>query len=401
MVNLFSHFWGTLPFSYIVMQSQIKISLRPNNQITITKGSWKKAECETTQKDRRNFAKKNVKKFLHQMAVDENIAKTAENNHDLYRYRIESAPLDIIKKFQRKQSPPKSKLNTPKSFTRASGQKLRECGAAMDIACNSDTRFCHEVTLTLPANTTEAFRALASQSGYVINRLFQPIRRDYGNMCLWFFVWEYQKRGALHLHIAIYHPDEAEGLWISAKLIEQWHKILCDLSVRCDTDMFLSKSKNVCTIRSNHQHHCAPIQKAVGAYFSKYAGKSESKNDWYCKAYPVSRFWGSNAPIKSIITANSIQIEFDYHGKEIEANEKFESIIQNIIERLNIVSASQYDFDIRLTGKHRLNRCGNGRKILSVDDDKSIANGTRYTFYFEQIELSKAIELIEIEALFA
>lgn len=382
------------------MQSQIRVSLRPNNQITITKGSWKKAECKVSQKDRRNYAKKDVKKFLHQMAVDENIVKTAENNHDLYRYRIESSPLDIIKKSQRNQTPLKSKLNTPKSFTRASGQKLRECGAAIDIACNGDVSLCHEVTLTLPANHESAYFALAASSGYVINRLFQPLRRNYVDSVLWFFVWEYQKRGALHLHICIYHPDREVGALIARELIEQWHKILCDLSERCNTDMFLSKHGDRCYIRQLHQHHTAPIRKAVGSYFSKYAGKQESKQSWYCKKYPVSRFWGCNSPLKAIIKANSIQIDFDFEGREIEALAKFESIIENVIERLTIVSTSEYSFNICIRGAKRINRIENEKEFLSIGDSRSISNGDRYTFYFDQMELKKAIELIEVESCF-
>lgn len=310
---------------------------------------------------------------------------------------INRAKLDIIKKSQRKKTFQKCRLNTPKNFTRQSGQKVRESGAAMDIASGNQGRFCHCVTLTLPANTSEAFTALAAYSGYAINRLFQPIRRRYGDMCLWFFVWEYQKRGALHLHIALYHPDESEGLYISSILIEQWHKILCDISIESETDMFLSKHGDRCTIRANHQHHAQPIQKNVGAYFSKYAGKEESKNNWYCKKYPVSRFWGSSKSIKRIISENSYEIEFDYYGYESQCEDKFESIIQNLIGKLSIVSSSSYQFDIQLKGKVRLNRYVNGRKILSIEEDKSIANGTRYTFYFEAIQLKEVLNMAKIE----
>lgn len=161
--------------------------------------------------------------------------------------------------------------------------------------------------------------------------------------------------------------------------------------------MFCQKNMRKSYIRSIHNHHAQPIEKACGAYFSKYAGKKESKNDWYCQKYPVSRFWGSSFTVKQIIKENSCCYELDYQGNEAEAEAKMQMIIQNVIEKLNIVSASQYSFDIQLQGKERLNRYQNGRKILSVDANKSIASGTRFTFYCDGIEIKNAMQLIQDE----
>lgn len=378
------------------MESQIRISLRPNNQITLTKGRWRKKEIEVTQsviKDFDRISDEDRFEEMEKLAIASRLDTIARE----YRSKRPNPPLDIILKSQRKKKAPCMRLNTPKNFTRFSGQKILESGSAMEIASNNQMRFCHEVTLTLPANMQEAFKALAAYSGYIINRLFQLIRRNYGDSVLWFFVWEYQERGALHLHIALYHPDESEGLYISALLIEQWNKILSDVSIQANTDMFAPAKGRRKKLPFQYQHHAQPLQKSVASYFAKYAGKEESKNDWYVKKYPVSRFWGSSKRIKEIIKNHSMEFNFDYQGNEKEAVEKFQEIVNNVIEKLAIVSASKYSFDIQLQGKTRLNRYQNGRKILSIDANKSIARGDRYTFYFNRNDYRKAMELIQNE----
>jgi hypothetical protein len=381
------------------MYSQIKVELRANNQITITRGNWRKKEKEVSQNpvwlhDRIHESEWKDKK-------QDIIAK-----RETYEYirRIDPIskrpPLDITKKSQRCKKPLSMRLNRPKNFTAKSGQKLRECGAAVDIACDGDTRFCHEVTLTLPANHEQAFRVLAAYSGYVVNRLFQPIRRNYGEMCLWFFVWEYQKRGALHMHICIYHPDECEGLYIAAQLIAQWHKILCDLCQMADTDMFCRRDKKSSTPRHLHQHHTSPIKKAVGAYFSKYAGKKESKQSWYCQKYPVSRFWGSSKQIKQIIKDNSFSFDLDFRGDTNGCEERYFELLNEIAEKLSIVSASSYSFLVGSTFSHSFKKYKNGRKIVNHIEGKIFAEGIRDTLYIESSDLREAIRLLNVESAF-
>jgi hypothetical protein len=378
------------------MKAQIRVDLRPNNQITITVGSWKKTVLPVYQDYKPDACPVDFNERL-QARIDESAGRRLYYDAMKPYYREKISTLDITKKSQRSKKAPYMKLNRPKSFTRFSGQRVRECGAACSIACNGDMRFANEVTLTLPANTHEAFTALAAYSGYAINRLFQPIRRKYGDDCLWFFVWEYQKRGALHLHICTYHPDEMEGLLISAQLIEQWHKILVDISELSQVCMFLDKRRDRCTVRSSHQHHTSQIKKDVGAYFAKYAGKEESKDSWYIQKYPVSRFWGSSRSLKRIVRENSLRFDFDYQGNEKEAIEKYSRLIENIIEKLSIVKASTYEFYIAPLPKAQMRIYKNRGKILSISKGRPFAEGERSTFYFSQMEFKKAMELIKEE----
>lgn len=378
------------------MNSQLKVVLRPNNQITITSGSFPKKKQKVYSGFQQSLDK--VDRYdIHGLAINMEVARAIYLAKISRSAKSPKPALDLMLKSQRSARPPRMRINKPKSFTRQSGQKLRECGAAMSIASAGRPESCREVTLTLPANTSEAMAAIAAYSGYAINRLIQPIRRRFGSDALWFFVWEYQKRGALHLHFAIYNSCEKSCKEMAEILIAQWHKILCDISVLADTCMFQRKNKKSCTIRSNHQNHTEPMRKDVSRYFSKYAGKEESKNNWYCQKYPVSRFWGSSQTIKNIIKENSLSFSVDYYANERAQEEKMEDIVTNVIEKLTIVSSSSYKFEIELRGSSRLNRYKDGRKIVVSGSKLPLASGERFIFYFEQSELQTAIELIKQE----
>lgn len=267
----------------------------------------------------------------------------------------DTATLDIIKKSQRapRSSPGWGMKNRAKKFTNRSGQKIREVGAMMDKSCEHSTEQCGVTTLTLPANYSEAFDVIARYSGYIINRLFQIIRRSTPIDPKWFFVWEFQKRGALHLHIAHFSFDPADSQMVGSQLIEKWHEILCDVSEKSQCCLFTSKEKDRCTLRQFHQHHTQPMYKSCGAYFSKYASKSEgSKGCGYVakfsEKYPPSRFWGSSKPLKDMCR------EFSYEeilaiGELIE--ERHKEILELIL-RYNPVKFSQYEWKKEIIDSH-------------------------------------------------
>lgn len=354
------------------MFNRLELSIRPNNQITLTYGNYR--HVKEFYKDiptiEAGYGK--PEKIRLQRAID----RAKMRNEPKYNWRGElivkkrklvALPLVIIKKSQR--TPKKCKLNKPKNFSARAGQKLRECGAAIDHICGNPDRTV-AITLTLPAHHVGAFTALAAYSGYAINRLFQPIRRKYGDDVLWFFVWEYQKRGALHLHCALYHPEKDKALEIGRTFREQWHKILADIGEMADTNMFLGRNgKDNSSIEKMH-FYCEPMKRGLGAYFSKYAGKQESKQNWYCQKYPVSRFWGCNYALKALIKKLSFNFTL-----EIDDNQHIEFLVNEIISRLakkDINLQSEYDFDIK--------------KTYDSGYSLGLAKGKRQVFYCSPIE---------------
>lgn len=242
------------------------------------------------------------------------------------------------------------RTNRAKQFGNIQGQKLRECGSAIDMLCGGRPEFAHVTTLTLPASTEVAFDCIAARSGYIINRLWEPIRKAYGKDVAWFFVWEYQKRGALHAHICHYHPDATEGMLIGNILIEQWDKILHDISNESGIDMFEPLPQRKRTFYWQHQHHTQPMRKSAGGYFSKYAGKAEkSEENNYVRKFsqmrPPSRFWGSSSVIKKLIEENSIS--YKMNGIPSQLIDEME-VFKDIVLEKEVVLYDEYEWNITI-----------------------------------------------------
>ena len=266
--------------------------------------------------------------------------------------------------------------NTNKRFGNVQAQAIHECGAALEMLAN-EPRFCHVTTLTLPANHQEAFECLAARSGSIINSLFQPIRDRYPDMKYWFFVWEYQKRGALHAHIAHYHPDECEGMLIGNIIIEQWHKILCQISKETGIWMLSAKHQDDYEVKDFYQYHTQPMYKSVAGYFSKYASKASNKKEnnyvkKFSEMYPPSRFWGCSSEIKRIRKEHHFNNCRDYTENKTFMYFLFVRL-HKMISACEITLQNSYSFKIDLTQ----NLC--------------VAEGFRNTFYLSPSDYQKVL----------
>lgn len=346
--------------------NKLKLELNPNNQIVLTYGNYRNVEQFYKSRECGSHYDSVGKAKLAR--VLDNLEAQRETKYDWRGVPIVKAkmkpvlPLAIIRKSQDLQK--SQKPNRPKSFTQAAGQKLRECGAAIDHLV-SKPQDCYTITLTLAGDTPEAFAALAANTAFAVNYLFQPLRDQYANQCYWFFVWEYQARGALHMHIALYHPNLETTEYLANWIYARWHLVLQKIEKRTGVDMYVRKDRKTYTAPDKYHRYIAPVKRSLGAYFSKYAGKTESKNNWYCKKYPLSRFWGSSLNLKKLIKSLSLDFVLKSHESEI-----IEAMVADILLRLcraDISIKSDYDFDIR--------------KGTNVDDLLGIAQGTRITMY--------------------
>jgi len=281
-------------------------------------------------------------------------------------------------------------LSKPKEFGSDAGQKILESGAMIDRLCGDRPEFAHCTTLTLPSSCKAAYRCLASYSGYCVNRLFQYLRRHYGDMNYYFFVWEYQRRGALHLHICHYHPDLSEGMLIGNKLIDLWHIILCDISENSGIDMFLSGKGDYCTIRRLHQHHTQPMQKSCGRYFAKYAKKSAKSGKKYyvrhfSKIFPPTRFWGRSRALKKMCDENSY--EFSSYSIPSVSREKFDEMESILLEE-EIILFKEYQWRIEVDVKTEVSR---NNRIIQFLNRVNVSEGVRKIFYLKSEDYQRLL----------
>ena len=191
------------------------------------------------------------------------------------------------------------------------------------------------LTGTLPGSTHEAKQAIADWSAYIVHRLKAWIAK-YVRSKIDFYVWERQKRGALHLHYFLHAPDPVARQYLLENFKSQWIRLLEAVSRKSGIDLF-RKTKTF-THRNRYesiQAYAQEVTKSVAAYLAKYCGKSAnaelpSKNSSY---YPT-RWWGASRPALQLLRSmsQSAELVFSNHSR---AKRKYEDI-NSLLERHSI-----------------------------------------------------------------
>ena len=262
--------------------------------------------------------------------------------------RLGVRALDIIDEFRQASLTRKKGgwgfASQPTKFTRNARHRLLEGGAIVDKDCGKDA---YEVTLTCPGDTQEAKDAIALWSGWLMDRLLREVRRA---KCLyWFYVWEFQQRGALHIHLLV-AGQQALTKGIAQSLEYQWWELLWELSEKTGIDIFRKNEKWSWKYRPDKwQSHCQPIQKSVAAYFSKYASKSANQIPAAIgKKAPKcpSRWWGCSSHLK-----NQIALTRTRHSVEVP-NSLSTEILEHLQSWLNSrdrIKTYNYHFELGKT----------------------------------------------------
>lgn len=172
-------------------------------------------------------------------------------------------------------------------FGKAAKALVRDAGALLD---SQGRDRCSFLTGTLPGSTAGAVEALAAWSGWVVQTVKQWIRDTAGGARC-FGVWEYQKRGALHLHLVVQAETEEEARLIRQKWKDRWIRILGSVGKRSGVDLFEracggSWASEKWRTRTDAQK----VEKSVGCYLSKYLSKGGDTTRG-ASVFPPSRWW--------------------------------------------------------------------------------------------------------------
>lgn len=293
-----------------------------------------------------------------------------ENYNDFARDR--KALLDLISKSQ--QSIPRHScwgmLQRKKLFRYTAGNKILEGGSIIDRYVGVEN--ASMLTLTLPGNTPQSMSAIARWSGWIVNRMLQVIRRlkKYKDDIYWFFVWEHQKRGALHMHLCLAW-DIASGVRkaLAMAIKRMFYRCLLELQDKDNVDCFARQGFQGSWRNkpSKWQYHYADIEKSVAGYFAKYCQKntkvngtdadSKYQNAWMRNqvitvsnadsiVYYPSRYWGSSSNIKRISKKLSKTKKIETGG-ELETEMVRSRIIDVALLNESPVSISETEFQIQ------------------------------------------------------
>lgn len=228
----------------------------------------------------------------------------------------------------------------PKKFRSFARDSISEACCVLDrIYDRDDLRF---VTLTLPGSRFECLDVLSRYSGFLINRLRQIIRNS-TIPSHDVFVWELQKRGALHLHWVIGASDPRFKFLsavdvLTRKLKDGWYDLLLEIGDKEKIDMFARKGFGV-SHKDNPsiwQWKIEKIKKSVSRYLSKYTSKGFNQNSGKTQSYTKiqarfspSRWWGQSRNLLKEVQKYRFELKFDGLNTD-ECEEFINSIFASI-----------------------------------------------------------------------
>lgn len=189
-------------------------------------------------------------------------------------------------------------------------QILRAGGALEQRHGHEDCLF---LTLTHPGSTKVSFEALARYSGKAVQMFHEWIKNHIPSK-LSLYTWEWQKRGALHLHYVVYCPDREKGEWIIKNLKRQWIRILDAICLASGVDLYrkhegFSWASNKEVIRVDAQW----CEQSIAAYLSKYVSKAGKDNKMMPQnAFCPSRWYGVSRPLLQLLREMTFSVTLDW-----------------------------------------------------------------------------------------
>lgn len=188
----------------------------------------------------------------------------------------------------------------PTAFGPSARRKIMRAGGALEKSISSPSE-CLFLTATLPGSTEASFRAIAEWSGYIVNSLKSWIA-NHITAKLDFYVWEYQRRGALHLHYCVHAQDENARNHIQRGFKDWWISILHRVGEKSLTDLFRKNDKYTHLSDVSKVRAVAEIcRKSPARYLAKYLSKSTSKLKGRAQFFTPSRWWGTSRPLKKLL----------------------------------------------------------------------------------------------------
>ena len=176
-------------------------------------------------------------------------------------------------------------LGSRQRFTRVARTLIREVGAILDDGCRQELVF---LTGTLPGSTHDALVALAAWSGWVVQTVQQWIR-DTTPGSSFFGVWEWQRRGALHLHVVVRTSSRQAAGMLKQLWKARWIRVLDSVGQRSRVDMYGRQDggtwvSSKWVVRTDAQ----TVEKSVASYLSKYLSKGSVKGMNTAAVAPVT-----------------------------------------------------------------------------------------------------------------
>jgi len=196
------------------------------------------------------------------------------------------------------------------------------------------------LTATLPGDTDEAKWAIAEYAHEIIDGLKSWLSKRLLDRKE-FYVWENQKRGALHFHYCIYCPDKEIQAEITREFKRQMVRLYDGIS-----------QKHGCNLWGKHeplgfdgkaeilQARVEVVYKSVAAYMAGYlAGKGDKHSSDHLHRYYPKRWFGVSRPLSTLINQYTEKREYEFTSLK-EAYEFFHETREEILD--DALTSSDY-----------------------------------------------------------
>jgi hypothetical protein len=207
-------------------------------------------------------------------------------------------------------------------FGKAAISRIYDAAGALDRHDSERSNYLF-LTATLPGDTEEAKYGIAEYAHEIIDGLKSWLSKRMQNR-LEFYVWENQKRGALHFHYCIYVPDIQIQKKIAAEFKAEMVRLYNGIEKNHGCNLWGRYVDYSDTAKSEIlQARVEVVYGSVGAYMAGYlAGKGgKHASDTLHHHYP-KRWFGVSRPLSGLIKTYTEEVRHEFSSLR-EANEFF------------------------------------------------------------------------------
>ena len=249
---------------------------------------------------------------------------------------------------------PPRKVRADTVFTKLAKRSLQRIGGAVDREFEpSESLF---LTATFPAASQVAAAAIATYAPYFVDRLKSWLYyRSPG--CPWFYVWEFQKRGVLHLHMCVSIRESGAREYIRTNFKAECARLIDAIAQKSGVNVWMgAKGMDWSRAKERLQSYAQPVEKSVGRYLAKYCSKSFAQ---YGKFPGPKRWWGASSSARELLRKHSGSTEILFNS----FREAY-SVLDEWDVHINNGEGVRYEFDHR----YRL-----GKTVLHFGSDTNLA----------------------------
>jgi hypothetical protein len=220
-------------------------------------------------------------------------------------------------------------------FSRKAAETVRRIGTAAEIL-DTDRRNWVFCTLTWPTGSREGMAVLARNTPWIIQFVKNHFRsKDYAQSD-YFYVWERQRRGTLHLHWIQHVRAGSSERRIDSDFRAAAYRASTILSSRSGTNLLLGEGGDWSQKPEVLRNSAERVRRSISRYLSKYLSKgSRAESAHWAKLGSPSprRWWGASVSLKEKVKELTETNRVDFSSYRAAAN-SFQELIDISMLRL-------------------------------------------------------------------